>query len=209
MRRVLLAAAGAAITLAAAQAHAATVTDPVGDFLPSFVGDEDPDLDVISFSVTFDDVADTFRLTAAMAGDIDPDRPGLYAIGVHTGAGAIAPFGGIGAPNVLFNRVIAVQKTGAAAVAGNPLAATIFDNVLTLVVPLSLLPSNGFAPREYGFNIWPRNGLGNNNQISDFVPNNGTLAAAVPEPGAWGLMILGFGLAGARIRRKLRTAVPV
>jgi len=208
MRRVLLA-AGLALAVAA-PATAATVTDPTGDFLPSYAGPHDADLDVVSFNVAFDDVTDVFRLTAAMAGDIDPATPGLYAIGVNTGTGVIAPFGGIGAPNVIFNQVIAVQKSGAAVVSGNPLTANIFGNVLTIMVPLALLPSTGFAARDYGFNIWPRNGLGNNNQISDFAPNNATLSAAVPEPAGWALMIAGFGLAGGALRRRgLRTAVSV
>jgi hypothetical protein len=209
MRRVLLA-AGAVLALAAAPAHAATVTDAVGDFLPTYAGPQDDDLDVISFSVVFDDVVDAFRLTAAMAGDIDPSRAGLYAIGVNTGTGPIAPFANIGAPNVIFNQVIAVQKSGAAAVGANPLTATVLGNVFTIMVPLALLPSTGFAPTDYGFNIWPRVGFGNNNQISDFAPNDGTLSAAVPEPATWALMILGFGFAGGLLRRRhLRTAVPV
>jgi hypothetical protein len=208
MRRVLLA-AGAALALAATPAAAATVTDAVGDFLPTYAGPQDADLDVISFSVVFDDVAAAFRLTAAMAGDIDPAKAGLYAIGVNTGTGPIAPFANIGAPNVRFNQVVAVQKSGAAAVGANALAATVMGNVFSIVVPLSLLPSTGFAPTDYGFNIWPRVGLGNNNQISDFAPNDGTLAA-VPEPASWALMIAGFGLAGGLLRRRtLRAAVPV
>jgi hypothetical protein len=209
MRRVLLA-AGAVLALAtAAPAQATTVIDPVGDFLPTYAGPIEPDLDVISFSVVFDDLADVFRLTAAMAGDITPSEPGLYAIGVNTGTGPIRPFANIGAPNVIFNQVIAVQKTGAAAVGANPLTANIFGNVLTIVVPLALLPSTGFEAKNYGFNIWPRVGFGNNNQVSDFAPNDGTIAA-VPEPGAWALMIAGFGLVGGLIRRRShRAAVPV
>jgi hypothetical protein len=214
MRRVLLAAGAVLALAAAAPAHAATVTDAVGDFLPTYVGPEDADLDVISFSVVFDDVADAFRLTAAMAGDIDPSRAGLYAIGVNTGAAvAPGPFADIGNPDVIFNRVVVVQKAGTAFVVGappgNPLATTIVGNVLSVVVPLSLLPSTGLQPERYGFNIWPRIALGNNNQISDFSPNNSTLAA-VPEPATWALMIAGFGLAGGLLRRRnLRTAVPV
>jgi hypothetical protein len=209
MRRVLLAAGAVLALAAAAPAHAATVTDAVGDFLPTYAGPQDDDLDVISFSVIFDDVADAFRLTAAMAGDIDPGTAGLYAIGVNTGTGPIAPFANIGAPNVRFNQVVAVQKSGAAAVGANPLTATVLGNVFSIVVPLSLLPSTGFAPTDYGFNIWPRVGFGNNNQISDFAPNDGTLAA-VPEPASWALMIAGFGLAGGLLRRRsLRAAVPV
>jgi hypothetical protein len=210
MRRVLLV-AGALIALAAAApAHAVAITDPVGDFIPSFAGPQDADLDVISFSVVYDVGDEAFRLTAAMAGDIDPSRPGLYAIGVNTGTGLIRPFAGIGAPNVIFNQVVAVQKTGVATVSGNPLAADIFGNVLTVVVPLALLPSTGYSPTQYGWNIWPRTGLGNNNQISDFAPDNDTIAASVPEPATWALMIGGFALAGGALRRRShRAALPV
>ena len=200
MRNVLLA-AGAALALAV-PAHAATITDATGDFLPSYAGPHDADLDVISFNVSFDAAADAFRLTAAMAGDIDRRKPGLYVIGVNTGTGTIRPFAGIGAPDVIFNQAIIVQKTGAATVGGNALTAAVFGNILTVMVPLARLPSTGFAPREYGFNIWPRNGLGNNNQISDFTPDNTTLSAAVPEPASWALMIAGFGLAGGLLRRR-------
>lgn len=210
MRRVLLAAGAVLALAAAAPSHAATVTDATGDFLPSYAGPHDADLDVLSFNVAYDDVGAAFRLTAAMAGDIDPGKPGLYVIGVNTGTGVIRPFAGIGAPNVIFNQVILVQKTGVATVGGNPLTASVFGNVLTVLVPLSRLPSTGFAPRDYGFNIWPRNGLGNNNQISDFAPDNATLSAAVPEPAAWALMIAGFGFAGGALRRRSqRAAVPV
>jgi hypothetical protein len=210
MRRVLLAAGAVLALAAAAPSHAATVTDATGDFLPSYAGAHDADLDVVSFNVAYDAVAEAFRLTAAMAGDIDPGRPGLYAIGVNTGTGVIAPFGGIGAPNVIFNQVIVVQKNGTAAVGGNALDADVFGNILTVVVPLARLPSTGFAPRDYGFNIWPRNGLGNNNQISDFAPDNATMTASIPEPAAWALMIGGFAVAGGTLRRRnRRAAVPV
>ena len=212
MRRVLLA-AGAVLALAAATpASAVTITDAVGDFLPTYDGPEDADLDVISFSVIFDDLTDAFRLTAAMAGDIDPNRAGLYAIGVNTGAGAIRPFADIGAPNVIFDQVVVVRKSGVSNVGANPLTATIFGNVLSVVVPLSLLPSTGFGAQQYGFNIWPRIGApGPNTQISDFAPNNGTRSVAeVPEPATWALMIAGFGIVGAALRRRsYRTALPV
>ncbi|HEY1017256.1 MAG TPA: PEPxxWA-CTERM sorting domain-containing protein, partial [Herpetosiphonaceae bacterium] len=60
-----------------------------------------------------------------------------------------------------------------------------------------------------GFNLWPRNGVGNNNQISDFAPDNANITG-VPEPGAWALMILGFAAAGLGLRRRqLWAASPV
>lgn len=209
MRNVLLAAGAALVFAAAAPAHATAITDPAGDFLPTFVGPNDADLDVTAFSVAFDDVASAFNFSATLAGDIDPSRAGLYVIGADTGTGLIRPFAALGAPKVIFNQAIIVQKSGAASVSGNPLTATIDGNSFSLVVPLALLPSTGFAPERYGFNLWPRVGLGNNNQISDFAPDNANIAS-VPEPATWGLMILGFGAAGAALRRRrLWAAVPV
>ena len=64
-----------------------------------------------------------------------------------------------------------------------PLAAgaiTISGPDLTAVIPLSMLPSTGFAPADYHFNLWPRDGLGTNDQIADFAPDASTFA--VPEP---------------------------
>jgi len=210
MRPVLFAAT-AVLALAAGQAHATAVVDATGDFLPTYAGTPslDADLDVTFFRVDYDAVAQAFNFSATMAGDINPARAGLYVIGANTGTGTIRPFAGIGAPNVIFNQAIVIQKTGAAAVSGNNMTATISGNSFSLVVPLAFLPSTGFSPTDYGFNLWPRNGLGNNNQISDFAPDNANIAA-VPEPATWALMILGFGLAGVGLRRRhLWAANPV
>jgi len=204
MRRLLLV-AGAIITLAGAgAAHATTVSDPTGDFLGSFVGSHDPDLDVTSFGVSYNAATMIFTLNATLAGPINPALPGLYVIGVNTGTGAIAPFAGIGEPNVIFNQVAVVQKTGATAIGANNLTATISGDSFSLLVPLNLLPSTGFTPENYGWNLWPRNGLGNNNQISDFAPENSTIAS-IPEPATWAMMLIGFGALGATLRRR-RTA---
>jgi hypothetical protein len=198
MRRLLLA-AGAALSLIGGGARAASVTD--------FVGPDDADLDVTFFSVSYDAGEEAFRLRATMAGAIDPSRFGLYAIGVNTGTGTNAPFANVGNPDVVFNQVIAVFKTGAVSVGGNPLTANISGASLSLVVPLSLLPTTGFQPARYAFNIWPRNGgdPSDNFQISDFAPDNATLAAA-PEPAAWAAMLLGFGVLGGVLRARRRPA---
>lgn len=209
----------AALTVGLAMpAAATTVTDPVGDFLPTFTGDHDPDLDVTSFSVNFDSVTSSFLLQATLDGDIDPAKDGLYAIGVNTGTGAAAPFGDIGAPNVIFDQVIAVQKDGTGLVtgpAGGPLGAgevTVGGNAFSLIVPLALLPTTGFDPLHYGFNLWPRSGFDSNAQVSDFSPDDATVsvAGAVPEPASWMTLIAGFGLLGSALRgrRGRMSAVP-
>jgi hypothetical protein len=202
MRRRLLV-AGAIITLAGAgAAHATTVGDPTGDFLASFVGSQDPDLDVTSFGVSYNAATTTFTLNASLAGTINPALQGLYVIGVNTGTGVIAPFGGIGEPNVVFNQAVIVQKTGAAALGANSLTATIAGDSFSVLVPLGLLPSTGFTPENYGWNLWPRIDLSNNSVIADFAPQNALLTAGVPEPSTWALMFIGFGALGAFLRRR-------
>jgi hypothetical protein len=188
-------------------ALATTVTDAVGDILPSFIGTGSPDLDVTSFSVDLDPSATTFSLGAVLAGDINPALAGFYVIGVDTGAGAIAPFAGIGEPNVRFDQVIIVQKNGTATLSGNPLDVMLSGNQFTVTVPVALLPSTGATAANYGFNIWPREGatVTGNSQITDFAPNNALLSAhgiihAVPEPATWLTMLLGFGLVGGALR---------
>lgn len=197
--------------VASAPAHAVSIVDAAGDILPSFVGTGSPDLDVTSFAVSLNPSATTFSLGAVLAGDINPALPGFYVIGVDTGAGAIRPFGGIGQPNVIFDQVIIVQKNGTATLGANSLTTLLSGNQFIVNVPVSLLPSTGFTPQQYGFNIWPREGavVTNNSQITDFAPNNALLAVTgvftpVPEPATWLMMILGFGAIGAAMRRRRR-----
>ncbi|MDB5452093.1 MAG: hypothetical protein JWO33_671 [Caulobacteraceae bacterium] len=204
MRRVLLAAAAISI-LGGGAAHAATVMDPTGDFLSSFTGSPDADLDVTSFGVTYDAVASAFTLTATLAGAIDPSKPGFYVIGVNTGTGPMHPFGPLGQPNVRFNQVIVFQKTGVGVVSGNAVAGTITGDSFSLVAPLGFLPSTGFAPERYGFNVWPR-GAGGAQIIADFAPENSTLSV-IPEPATWAMMVSGFALVGGAIRRRRRVAL--
>jgi hypothetical protein len=210
--RLKLAALAFLPLLASTPASAATVLDPIGDFLPTFVGPRNADLDVTSFSVNFNPDTSRFLLSAVLAGPIDPSTPGFYVIGVNTGTGPTAPFGSIGQPNVAFNQVIVVQKDGTGAIFTSPLepgAVTLAGNAFTASVHLARLPSTGSLPQDYGFNIWPRIALGNNNQIGDFAPNN-ALLRVVPEPSTWAMMLLGFGAIGAAMRsakRKLKVSL--
>jgi hypothetical protein len=212
MRKILIALTLAPLALAVspAAAQTASVTDPVGDFLPTYAGPHAADLDVTSFSVSYDSVAQLFTLGATFAGTIKAETGGTYIFGVNTGTGPIHPFAALGQPNVIFNQAIAVREDGTGNIGAtvlNPSWIAIAGNILTVQVPLSLLPSTGFVPGQYGFNLWPRLGTGNNNQISDFAPENATLAAGVPEPAAWGMLIAGFGAGGAVLRRRRRMRI--
>ena len=199
MRNFLFAAA-AMLVLGGGAAQASTVLDATGDFVPGFAGPHDPDLDVVKFSATFDGSAN-FLFSATLAGDINTAAGGLYVIGADTGAGAIHPFAGLGAPNVTFDQVILVHQNGAASVGAHALTPTISGNTFSVMVPLAFLPSTGFAARDYTFNLWPRNA---SNQISDFAPDNSMLSA-VPEPATWATMISGLAMLGVVARRRRRT----
>jgi hypothetical protein len=211
MRKILLA-AGAVLAFVAGPAMASTtVADAKGDFLSGYTGPKTDDLDVLSFYVAYDATAQLFDLRATMAGDINAATPGFYVIGINTGTGVNHPFGPVGQPNVLFNQAMTIQKTGVGAISvagvAKSFTATITGDTFEAFIPLSFLPSTGFAARNYGFNLWPRQVTGGLAALADFAPENSTVAP-VPEPAAWALMIAGFGFAGGALRRRRTEAVP-
>lgn len=195
-----VAAAGIALALFAftsAQASAAPISDPTGDFLDSFTGPHNGDLDVTSIDPIFD--GGTFTLRSTSADAIGTTPGGIFVWGVNRG-GNTAGFGAF-RPGVLFDAVIIGSATAPTRVSVNGVttllpssAVTVAGNTLSIAVPLSLLPSKGFAAADYMFNLWPRSGSGGNTVISDFAPDNSDVKAAfVPEPAAWALCLLGLG----------------
>jgi hypothetical protein len=204
MRHAIL--ATAAVLLTAGAAHATTVTDPPHDFLPSFIGTQFSDLDITSFTVKFDQPNNAFDFSATFDGAFDPTHTGIYVIGVDTGTGVVRPFANINEGNVAFNQAIVVRSSGVASLGANSLTSNLnlSGDTFTLTVDAGLLPSTGFATRDYLFNLWARNALVANSDNADFAPDN-AIISAVPEPATWALMILGFGLTGAAVRGR-RTA---
>ncbi len=197
---------------APAPAWAEAITDPANDFIPSFKGAKNGDLDVLSAFTTYNGT--NFTIGATLNGTIGTTANSSYVFGFNRGAGT-NNFSPIGAPAVVFDPVITLTGTGVAGgrdlVAGTALtlpagAATISGNSLQIVVPGTLLPSKGLTPTNYGVNLWPRdNSQVGTAAISDFAPDNSDFlvgGASVPEP--LSLSLLASAVAGYSFMRKRR-----
>lgn len=198
-------------------AKADTVTDAPNDFLATFTGPHNGDLDVLSVGALNDGTNVT--LTATLNGPIGTTAGEAYVFGINRGGGLpLLTFGtpSVGA-GVNFDAVAVLRPSGGSFVdillptSQAPIAlndVTFTGSKLRAVVPLADLPTNGFSAGNFLYNLWPRDGLdtSDNGQISDFAPDASSFAASVPEPGAWAMLLVGFGLLGAIGRRRGRVA---
>jgi hypothetical protein len=223
MKSVLLSAVALSAILAVAPAGATTVSDPAGDFLATYTGPLNSDLDIRSVTV-FINKSNDFVVSATMNGPLGQTADADYVFGVNTGSGL--PLFGPSENKVLFDSAI-VLNTGHGSnpslVASNLLnpsgpmitpigsgpgtgSVTVSGDTITGIIPEALLPGS-FAAGQYGFNLWTRIGITDNfpTNFADFAPDNGTFTA-VPEPASWALMILGFAGLGSAIRGRRRNA---
>lgn len=200
----------AAFVAGAAPVGAATL-DPVGDFLPTFAGPLAGDLDVTSVEARITAPGEV-RLVGEHVGAIGTTAGAAYVWGVDRGQGTefltlLDPPVGAG---VTFDAVVALFADGTGFVADllagtpptflDPGAVAISGSTISVTLSDALLPSTGFAFRDYRYNLWPRfapDGVDptDNTQISDFAPDASTIAP-VPVPGALGLSLLGLAMLG-------------
>lgn len=198
MRPILAGALALAAILATGPAFATTVTTSTG-FLPTYVGPENGDVEIASASATIDGA--DLVLSATADAPIGTTPGAVYVWGINTvGASAPAPFASEGFGGVLFNDTVVVNPASPAA------GVTISGDTVTDVVAISSLKNVVLNPDQFGISLWPVVGSGFS-AFSEFVPGDGTFAAGgVPEPATWGLMILGFGGLGVKLRSRRRMA---
>ena len=172
-------------------AHAGPITDLPNDFIPTFLGPPNGDLDVLSAEVLLD--AHNFTLHAVLNGPVGFTPGGFYVWGFDRGSHTQG-FPVI-APGVLFDAVVVLRSNGTTNAAGG--IVTISGNEITGVVPRGDLPSVGlFSQEQFTWNLWPRSVAiaGNpDGNVADFAPNNADAAITfVPEPPS--LALFGFGI---------------
>jgi len=170
--------------------------DSINDFLPSYTGPRNGDLDVANAEAGY--TGCEFLLYANLADDIGTTIGGFYVWGFNRGAGT-ARFGNQ-APGVLFDSVVVINLNAGRIsnvidLTATPPTSTVLPNAniavngrnLLVRVPTALLPSKGFAPSRYAVNLWPRfqvGAAGNNlTDISDFAPDNSSLTVIRDIPG--------------------------
>ena len=179
-------------------AHALPFIDSSNDFLTSYAGARDADLDVVQVDVVIDPQAQTITFSGTMRGNIDPRSPKLYVFGVDRGRGSVGRdlvfHGALGGEPKIGSGVrwdaAAVLTAGGQALffdALNPgfvplpaVPVTITGNQISATLPLSLFPSLGSKFKEYTYNLWPRSeGALVNTVVPDFAPDNGNAPVSI------------------------------
>lgn len=165
-------------------------------FYKDYVGPQRPAILAASADGMFLTASQNIVLTARMSGPIFTGGPNFYVWGFDRGGAVntVAPFPD--EPNVKFNAVVVVTADPANGTnltgivnlldGSTPKSVTsavlLAPDTMQIVVAASLLPSTGFAPPAYTWNLWPRNALGGapSAQIASFIPDN-QMATLMPQ----------------------------
>lgn len=214
----------AACALLGAPAAATNISDATGDFLATYAGAHNGDLDILSASARID--GGNLLIGSTQNGAIGASAGSLFVWGVNRGSGTARLT--LGSPSIgasiLWDAVIVLFPDGNSRVvtfgpSGPPVitplsgAVTINGDSISAVIPLALLGSTGYTPENYMFTLWSRLRVnpaadGTNAEIADFAPDFAGIRASVPEPASWAMMIAGFAAIGGALRRRRDGPVP-
>ena len=157
-----------------------------GVFYKDYVGPQRPAVDPIGADGVFLIASQTFVLAAQMAGPVFVGGPNIYVWGFDRGGASAgnAPFPD--EPAVKFNTVLAVTANSSSGtltgslnlLSGAPAQGVpvvlVAPDTIQVGIPASMLPSTGFTPAQYRWNLWTRSGSGGSPaaQIPAFIPDN-------------------------------------
>jgi hypothetical protein len=151
----------AALCMLPALSSAALIIDPAGDFLPTYIGPHNGDLDVLEAEVFLN--GSSFLFTSTSNAAIGTTPAGVFVWGISRGAGFVT-FPDI-APGVTFDSVVIIVPGGGSFAQAldtgvtTPIPAadvSISGAFLSARVPRSALPSLGAVPDAYTVNLWVR-----------------------------------------------------
>ena len=204
-------------------ARASLIFDPAGDILPTYTGDGAPGHGRDGPRGPPRGGPDDLLRPHGRPDRADARRSAGYTSSGWTAARARPASSArrrppVIGPNVLWDLIVRINPDGTG-LCQQPLAGVvtpldpadirISGNEFTASVPLSmLLPAATRPPSEWTYNLWPRNGIGQNVQVSDLAPDDGNSPVqTVPEPTSLTLCGIGaLGLLGYAWRRSRHTA---
>lgn len=173
----------AALILGAlAHGEAAATQLAVTDLLPTYTGPSGVDLDILTADVGYSAHNGKLIFRARLGGAIGKTPGAVYVFGLDRGAGTARFVGGVPSigQGVLFDSALVVNSDGtgffndlinARVTPLAPGAVRIEGKRLIVSLAAHLVPPAGRAISSWTFNVWPRVGLGSNNQIADFAPD--------------------------------------
>jgi hypothetical protein len=183
---------------------------PSSGFLPTYTGPQNGDLDITSAEVFLHQ--STFEFDATFSAAIGTTPGVFYVWGIDRGTN-IAPFGAF-RPGVLFDAVVISEPSTNMNFVFDLLTnqltlltgsqVQISGDSLKLTVPTALLPSTGFAFKDYLVDLWTRFGLNpaDNTQIAEFDPSENSGHVTVPEASTISLVGAGLALGAFFMRRR-------